>query len=460
MIRTPTIDVLNPIDWTDADNAGLQLALLGLPIYAGGRRWADATGRTSGGVLTARSATLPAWSVLAGRAAVRLDGSNHVVGSRADLSGPFAIKITLSGATTADFGVPLGTSASDWYFQRTGSACSFTASIGGSFRSVTIPSVFDGQPKRLAVIYTGQVLQGFRNGILVVSTSATGLLTGPKSTVNIGVLGASGNPMTGVTTYSDVQISSYLFDAGHATRDYVWSLDPSRDPRLRRLTGVATFAPIGQVNVNLTLAAITSGTPTTGTPTLTQDHALAAASPGVGTPTAGETTLTQSHTLTPASLSAGAPTVGTATLGQTHALTTLSLASGSPTVGTPTLAQAHVLAPSPITAGSPTTATTALTQDHAFTATGISTGTPTTGTPTLTQNVFFAGVSVLSGTPTVSSLTLTVIVRPVFVDPCPLSVLMVNRLPLRVDLSRREKLYLTMRTRDNLIITMHRCGGR
>jgi hypothetical protein len=260
MIRTPTIDVLNPIDWTDADNAGLQLALLGLPIYAGGRRWADATGRTSGGVLTARSATLPAWSVLAGRAAVRLDGSNHVVGSRADLSGPFAIKITLSGATTADFGVPLGTSASDWYFQRTGSACSFTASIGGSFRSVTIPSVFDGQPKRLAVIYTGQVLQGFRNGILVVSTSATGLLTGPKSTVNIGVLGASGNPMTGVTTYSDVQISSYLFDAGHATRDYEWSLDPSRDPRMRRLTGVATFGPLGGPSIVSGSCEIFAGT--------------------------------------------------------------------------------------------------------------------------------------------------------------------------------------------------------
>jgi hypothetical protein len=245
MIRTPTIDALNPIDWTDPDNAGLHLALLGLPSRTGGSRWVDATRRTTGGALTARSTTLPTWVALAARLAVRLDGTNHVVGPRADLAGPFAIKFTVAGAATADSGIPLGTNASDWYFQRTGSACSFTAAIGTSFRIVTIPSVFDGQPKRLAVIYTGQVLQAFRNGILVASTSATGLLTGPKSTVNIGVLGTSANPMTGITTYTDAQVSSYLFDAGHAARDYEWSLDPSRDPRLRRLTGIATFGPLG-----------------------------------------------------------------------------------------------------------------------------------------------------------------------------------------------------------------------
>jgi hypothetical protein len=166
--------------------------------------------------------------------------------------------------------------------------------------------------------------------------------------------------------------------------------------------------PSAGVN-NLTATGIATGAPTVGTPAITQAHGLTATGIATGAPTVGTPAITQAHAVTATGIATGAPTVGSPAITQLHGLTATGIATGSPTVGTPALTQAHGLTADGIDTGAPTVGAPAITQVHDLDATGISTGAPTVGTPALTTDGTDAltadGIS--TGAPTVGTPALT-----------------------------------------------------
>lgn len=213
--------------------------------------------------------------------------------------------------------------------------------------------------------------------------------------------------------YADNRVMLRTIDNDWASRDYEWSLDPSRDPRLRRLTGVATLLPMGGTVHELTASGITTGTPTLGSPTITQTHALTATGLATGTPTLGTPGLTQTHSLTASSLTAGTPTIDSPALTQTHVLAASGLAAGTPALGTPAISQIHTL----------------------------------------------AAVSITTGTPTLGSPALTIITPPTFVDPHPIRATLRRRSPLAATLARRSAITLTLTRRSPLLVRLSRTRG-
>jgi hypothetical protein len=103
---------------------------------------------------------------------------------------------------------------------------------------------------------------------------------------------------------------------------------------------------------------LTSGAPTLGEPTLSEnsaDHNLSADALASGAPTLGEPTLAQVHGFTAAGLLGASPILSSPTFGQTHLLTADGIISGAPTLGEPTLVEAgHALAADGLLAGVPT----------------------------------------------------------------------------------------------------------
>lgn len=164
-------------------------------------------------------------------------------------------------------------------------------------------------------------------------------------------------------------------------------------------TGLATGSPsvgspaLTQAHV-LTGTGIAAGAPTLGAPALGQVHALAAAGIAAGAPVLGSPALSQAGELVADPLAAGAPTLGTPALSQHHVLAATGLATGAPAAGAPALAQLHVLAAAGVTAGAPSTGTPALAGAGSLTALDLATGPPALGAPQLTQQHALAATGV------------------------------------------------------------------
>jgi hypothetical protein len=267
MIRTPTIDGLNPIDWTHTDNAGLQLALLGLPGYAGGSRWADATRRTAGGTSKTAGTALPQWAgnslafTQAGQGFVDLGNSAAV-----QPSDGLAIALTyqtLSGFSTRYRFYGWGLNLSGQNF----SPLIFCEpSRDSNFANPTInrPNASNGQFHRVVMAFSVST----NAGRLYFDGQLAGSFSVPQTPTRISYgsgLAAIGREGDFNSFFRDFRLRDYwLFgrgvDAGWAARDYEWSLDPSRDPRLRRLTGVVTFGPMGGPSIISGSCEIFAGT--------------------------------------------------------------------------------------------------------------------------------------------------------------------------------------------------------
>jgi len=169
---------------------------------------------------------------------------------------------------------------------------------------------------------------------------------------------------------------------------------------------------------------ITTGTPTLGTPSIAQTHAITAGAITTGAPTVDSPTLGQAHALTVADVATGVPTVDSPTIGQAHvltadaittgapvldtpsladALTVDSIVTGAPTLGTPTIAQTHGLTAADITAGAPVLDTPTIGQTHVLTATGITTGAPTMAASAIGQIHALITADITTGAPTLGS---------------------------------------------------------
>jgi hypothetical protein len=202
------------------------------------------------------------------------------------------------------------------------------------------------------------------------------------------------------------------------------------------VNNASTYVDTQDIHV-LTATGVSSGTPTVGTPALTQSHTLVATGVATDTPTVGSPELTSAPAETPGyawepgswvegswaegswgeeteptaltadSVSAGTPTVGQPALTQSHTLTATGVDAGTPTVGSPALGQEHTLAATGVASGTPTVGQPALTQSHTLVATGIDAGTPTVGSPAVGQDHTLTADDVSSGTPTVGSPVLT-----------------------------------------------------
>ncbi len=137
----------------------------------------------------------------------------------------------------------------------------------------------------------------------------------------------------------------------------------------------------------LNATGVSSGTPSVGTPALTQRHSLSTSSIQSGTPSVGAPSLTQVHALSSSSIASGTPSVGTSSLTQLHALSTSSVSSGTPSVGLPAITQAHALSASGVSTSSPSVGSPVLSETHTLSAVGVSSGAPSVGSPTLSVSV-------------------------------------------------------------------------
>lgn len=145
---------------------------------------------------------------------------------------------------------------------------------------------------------------------------------------------------------------------------------------------------------SLVAVGVTAGAPALGAPALGQVHALAAAGIAAGAPVLGSPALSQAGELVADPLASGAPVLGTPALSQHHVLTATGLATGAPAAGAPALGQAHALAAAGVTAGAPSTGTPALAGAGSLTALGVTTGPPALGAPQLTQRHALAATGV------------------------------------------------------------------
>ena len=188
-------------------------------------------------------------------------------------------------------------------------------------------------------------------------------------------------PSAGVLEiFSDL---TFTWDAfGVADGDYTW---------VYRLweNGI----PGGTATVYMTVGAIvangiTAGAPVIGSPALTQEYALSAASIVSGVPTVEQPDRIQNHALAGASIESGAPALGTPMLTDIPAgtMTAEHITAGAPTVGSPTITQNHALGAGAIAAGAPVFGPVTLEQQHALMAGGVTAGSPVVGSPTLTEN--------------------------------------------------------------------------
>jgi hypothetical protein len=410
MIRTPTIDGLNPIDWTHTDNAGLQLALLGLPGYAGGSRWADATRRTAGGTSKTAGTALPQWAgnslafTQAGQGFVDLGNSAAV-----QPSDGLAIALTyqtLSGFSTRYRFYGWGLNLSGQNF----SPLIFCEpSRDSNFANPTInrPNASNGQFHRVVMAFSVST----NAGRLYFDGQLAGSFSVPQTPTRISYgsgLAAIGREGDFNSFFRDFRLRDYwLFgrgvDAGWAARDYEWSLDPSRDPRLRRLTGIATFGPMGSLGPpEISIGA--------GGVALSDSLAVAAAG---GLLSGVSTAESQSSATAIGGSREGAAFEPNSTSGVSTAAGALLGGSAVPESGSATVAVIGAIAGAAIPAQS---------------------------------------VSIVSGVIRDGAVL-------VFADPCPLTITLTRRDPLPVQLQRRGALEIPLTRRDPLVITLQRCRG-
>lgn len=158
---------------------------------------------------------------------------------------------------------------------------------------------------------------------------------------------------------------------------------------------------------SLTANDVDSGTPSVGSPSITQKHALTATGVASSAPSVGAPTLSQVFALTATGVSAGTSTVGAPALGITHALTTNPITSGTPTVGAPAIAQVHDLASTGVDSAAPSVGSPAIAQIHGLAATGIAASAPSVGNPAIGQVHDLTAAGVASSAPSVGSPALS-----------------------------------------------------
>lgn len=201
------------------------------------------------------------------------------------------------------------------------------------------------------------------------------------------------------------------------------------------LVMVAAFKikPAGGPNDAVTPTGFSTGSPTVGSTTLTQNHVRNANGITAGAPVVGSVALSQNHVIgpsgiaagaptlgspsvteggvdvavSPANITAGAPTLGTPSLSQNHAVAPAGVSTGSPTAGIAALTQAHSLAPSELVAGQPTLAAASLQQSHALSPSGVETGAPVVGSPTIAAAGALVPEGIETGAPTIGAPTFT-----------------------------------------------------
>lgn len=163
----------------------------------------------------------------------------------------------------------------------------------------------------------------------------------------------------------------------------------------------------------LSIPDFSVGSPTFGTATLAQVHAVSISNFAVGSPSLGPPTLGQKHTLTIPAFAVSSPSLGPPTIGQKHALSIGNFSTSSPTLGPPSLGGGTVngFTISSFTVGSPTFGAIGFQQKHGLAIGAVNTASPTFGAVSLgTKHVLaipaFATGSPDIGVPSVSTATL------------------------------------------------------
>jgi hypothetical protein len=237
-------------------------------------------------------------------------------------------------------------------------------------------TIANGSVVKLSV--NGSAIKVFDDGVEVISVTDSSISAAGKAGV------AHGGAAELVTSTDDTRAHAMLDNFS------VTDLGSGGGSHSLTATGVATGSPtVGSPAITqlhaLTGNGVATGSPTVGTPALTQVHALTATGVATGNPTVGSPTLTEqvNYDLTATGVTTGTPTVGSPALTQTHSLSATGIATGNPTTGTPSLSQTHSLIASSIATGAPSVGSPAIVQVHGLVATGVTTGVPTVGSPLL-----------------------------------------------------------------------------
>lgn len=236
------IDLDNPLDRDHPDNAGLALALLGLPGYTGGSRWADATGRTAGANIVSVSGDPKPIATPYGLG----------LGFGRTGSGYLQVPVNLSTA-----GGALYLSAWVWWSDTTQGWYRSGAAGGGGFtvtNSSTLTYRVNGGNIVTSVQKSTVTNRWVRWHIQTQTSSSELWIDGKRIHLGVGglpndsamVLAANIPPsQTARCDLTGVRIGFRYLNETQIQNDYAWTLDPARDERLRRLRGVAYFFDAG-----------------------------------------------------------------------------------------------------------------------------------------------------------------------------------------------------------------------
>ena len=291
-------------------------------------------------------------------------------------------------------------------------------SIDAGAPTLGTPALSQNHALQVQACTTGTV-DIFENASLVTVVDPTGFVAGAtvifKNALNIDedlivtIASVDGNEIT-LNGSAGVSVTDEICVYRHITTGEPTLGEPtvSEDQELPDPDGIDTGEPVldspvlSQIH-ELTADGIATGEPTLGTPVLTQDHVLTGAAFDAGEPTLGEPTVSESQEFGADGISTGDPTLGFPTLEQVHELLADGVSTGAPTVGTPALGQDHDLVCDGIAAGEPTLGAPELTEEGAFTCTGITTGEPTLGTPVLSQDHVLTATGFSTGEPSLGA---------------------------------------------------------
>lgn len=247
----------HPIEWGHPDNAGLALWLLGINNFAGGQQWPDLTGRTSGASLVGG----PAWvGSPYGQSALASTGTQYSTTVAVEAlfgSAPVAVSVAWwqyvssagpsSGAMWG--GVAGGGELSAQFF---GGTWFVGSRAPGSYGDIRLQLASDsasapaGWSRYYAYVSLGLTAL-YRDGRVLASRSDSGTVLDLSSSGPMRLNGnpAFGSPLVGTTGGWRLVANPFGDPAGLAARDYEWSQDPGRDPRLRRLSSRAWLIGTG-----------------------------------------------------------------------------------------------------------------------------------------------------------------------------------------------------------------------
>lgn len=260
------IDWSSPVDWSHPDNQGLVFWGLTPQAAAGGTHLNDLTGKTAGGTLTPTSVP-PTWSSgPGGQAAVLLDGQTQYgsLGTQPQLQLQFPITIAawVRPILSKDYNAILAYTST---FSNSTTAYSLVLQSSGSVycdTQNTSPATASGfvaanvWQRLVAVIgLTGVTfyLNGGTKKSFVSGTAGTPSYTGKTLQIGTYISGGSSPLWNGHFSgqIAGVRIQSGAVSDGWVQRDYDWSLNPTRDPRYRRVGN--RFGAVGANIVPLSL---------------------------------------------------------------------------------------------------------------------------------------------------------------------------------------------------------------